>query len=229
MASNSRKPSIQPRPTKASMLRLQKQQASTSSPVQTPEPEPPTRSVPRATAATSSSTKSNLAPSVGPTDGVKAFMAQQRARLVKKPSVPDEPVQKKTFMTGAQRYGGGSDDKKETVTPNRSIGVIIKQAKSQGKLNISSRGLNLIPKEVLNMYHVDPNSIVVDFTSDAGGWYDAVELTKFVAGDNEITEIDSRIGEEFGALTHIDVKLKKRDTRYFLYTNSFLYVCKIVS
>ncbi|KAI8070096.1 hypothetical protein BDF21DRAFT_495729 [Thamnidium elegans] len=209
MASNSRKPSIQPRPTKASMLRLQKQQASTASAVQTPEPEPPTRSVPRATTnTTTSSTKSNLAPSVGATDGVKAFMAQQRARLVKKPSVTEEPVKKKTFMTGAQRYGGG-DDKKETVTPNRSIQVIIKQAKSQGKLNISSRGLKLIPKEVLNMYHVDPNSIVVDFTSDAGGWYDAVELTKFVAGDNEITEMDSRIGEEFGALTHIDFRDNK--------------------
>lgn len=225
MASNSRKPSIQPRPTKASMLRLQKQQASTATPIQTPEPEPPSRSVPRA-AVTTSSSKSNLAPSVRPTDGVKAFMAQQRARLVKKPSVPDEPVQKKTFMTGAQRYGGG-DDKKETVTPNRSIQVLIKQAKSQGKLNVSSRGLKLIPKEVLNMYHVDPNSIVVDFTSNAGGWYDAVELTKFVAGDNEITEMDSRIGEEFGALTHIDVK-KKRETHIVLYTY-FFFTCIIVS
>lgn len=55
-------------------------------------------------------------------------------------------------------------------------------------------------------YHVDPNSIVVDFTSEDAGWYDAVELTKFIAGDNAITEIDERLGEEFGALTHIDVR-----------------------
>lgn len=54
-------------------------------------------------------------------------------------------------------------------------------------------------------YHVDPNSVVVDFTSDGGAWYDAVELTKLIAGDNEIIEIDSRLGEEFGALKQIDV------------------------
>lgn len=57
-----------------------------------------------------------------------------------------------------------------------------------------------------NRYHVDPNSIVVDFNSDGAAWYDAVELTKFIAGDNAITVIDERLGEEFGALTHIDVK-----------------------
>lgn len=56
-----------------------------------------------------------------------------------------------------------------------------------------------------NRYHVDPKSIVVDFTSDSAAWYDAVELTKFVAGDNAITVIDEQFGEEFGALTHIDV------------------------
>lgn len=55
---------------------------------------------------------------------------------------------------------------------------------------------------------------MVDFTSDGAAWYDAVELTKFVAGDNAITEIDERLGEEFGALTQIDVKKKR--TIYFL-------------
>lgn len=52
---------------------------------------------------------------------------------------------------------------------------------------------------------------MVDFTSDGAAWYDAVELTKFVAGDNAITEIDERLGEEFGALTQIDVKKKTND------------------
>lgn len=56
---------------------------------------------------------------------------------------------------------------------------------------------------------MDPNSIVVDFTSGGDAWYDAVELTKFVAGDNAITEIDARLGEEFGALTHLDFRDNK--------------------
>lgn len=65
---------------------------------------------------------------------------------------------------------------------------------------------NLILTLSNNRYHADPKSIVVDFTSDSAAWYDAVELTKFVAGDNAITVIDEQFGEEFGALTHIDVK-----------------------
>lgn len=65
---------------------------------------------------------------------------------------------------------------------------------------------------LLFRYHVDPNSIVVDFTSGGDAWYDAVELTKFVAGDNAITEIDERLGEEFGALTHIDFRDNKLTT-----------------
>lgn len=152
MASNSRKPSIQPRPTKASMLRLQKQQASTSGSFTAPEPEePPKRSVSRASTKPVSSTAGN----VGPTDGVKAFMAQQRARLAKKPSTPvaEEPIKRTSqVMTGAQRYGGGASQKEPVINQNRSIQIVIKQAKSQGKLNISSRGLKEIPKEVLNMY-----------------------------------------------------------------------------
>lgn len=57
----------------------------------------------------------------------------------------------------------------------------------------------------IKRYQVDPNSIVVDFSNTGDAWYDAVELTKFIASDNTLTEIDDRFGEEFGALTYIDV------------------------
>ncbi|KAL0575920.1 hypothetical protein ABG067_008980, partial [Albugo candida] len=100
MSSKQRKPSIQPRPTKASMLRLQKQQASTSGLVTleevplTPKKvnEPVTRN-----ASTTATKKSSIASNVGATDGVKAFMAQQRARLSKKPTVKEEeePIKKR--------------------------------------------------------------------------------------------------------------------------------------
>jgi len=52
---------------------------------------------------------------------------------------------------------------------------------------------------------VDPNSIVVDFTSAGDAWYDSVELTKFIAGNNAITKIDARLADEFGALKLLDV------------------------
>lgn len=151
---SARKPSFQPRPTKASMLRLQKQQAAESSTPSAPVEEPPQRSVSHP--KSSNNTTKKTSNGIGATDGVKAFMAQQRARVAKKSTnVPaEEPVKKSSqVMTGAQRYGGGAGSNKTpaVITQTRNINIVIKQAKAQGKLNISSRGLTSIPKEVINM------------------------------------------------------------------------------
>jgi len=74
-------------------------------------------------------------------------------------------------------------------------------------MNLSSRELTEVPLEIWNMYHVDPDKIVVDFSSSGGAWYDAVDLTRFIAADNEITFIDARI-QEFGALVTVDVSYR---------------------
>lgn len=136
------KPSIQPRATKASMLRAQKQPASP----------PPVKETKPKTASTSKVTNS-----ARPSEGVKAFMAQQRARVTATKQVTGQheeitPQKSNKVMTGAQRYGGGSAVKESTaaVSP-RKIQIVIKQAKASGKLNISSRELTKIPEEVLNM------------------------------------------------------------------------------
>ncbi|KAK4512592.1 uncharacterized protein ATC70_003295 [Mucor velutinosus] len=212
MASKQKKPSIQPRATKAYILRLQKQQEAASGLVTASQPE----EQPVVPEATRPATKSRVAKdTVGPTAGVKAFMAQQRARMAQpssqKQTVEKEPLRKtNNVMTGAQRYGGGSSTKGEsTVVETRRIQTVLKQAKASGKLDISSRGLTSIPQEVLNMYHVDPNSIVVDFTSAGDAWYDSVELTKFIAGNNAITKIDARLADEFGALKLLDFRDNK--------------------
>lgn len=141
----SRKPSIQPRATKASLLR-QKQQPSasglvTAEPVKKPT-EPPSRKM-----------TNQINENVGASQGVKAFMAQQRARLQSSKNVVEEPVKKKkTFMTGAERYGGGGFEEKTVSAEPRKLQVVIKQAKASGKLDISSRGLTKLPEEVLKMY-----------------------------------------------------------------------------
>jgi hypothetical protein len=55
---------------------------------------------------------------------------------------------------------------------------------------------------------------VVDFSSSGGdAWYDAVELTKFVAAFNEITHMDERMGTEFGALTLLDVSFSNKSKK----------------
>ena len=56
---------------------------------------------------------------------------------------------------------------------------------------------------------MDPNKIVVDFSSTGDAWYDSTELNKLIAADNSITEIDERLGQEFGALTLLDVSIIK--------------------
>lgn len=64
----------------------------------------------------------------------------------------DKPVKKtNTFMTGAQRYSDIDESTTKDNNTNRKLQIVIKQAKSSGKLDISSRGLTQIPEEVLKM------------------------------------------------------------------------------
>ncbi|ORX49156.1 L domain-like protein [Hesseltinella vesiculosa] len=147
-------------------------------------------------------------------DGVRAFMAAQRSRLqssktaepVKKDERMEPIVKRPNVLTGAQRYKSHELDPSPT-TPNLSnLKSVIQQAKTSGRLALSNRALDKLPDQIITMYHVDPKSVVVDFSSSDHAWYDFVDLTKFVASDNQLEEIDERLGEEFGALTHVDFR-----------------------
>ncbi|RIA95975.1 hypothetical protein C1645_872360 [Glomus cerebriforme] len=88
---------------------------------------------------------------------------------------------------------------------SRSLNVIIKQAKSSGRLNISHRSLKEIPEEVWKMYEVDTKNITIDFTGGSSDvWYEQIDLIRLVAADNVIEKIDKRI-IEFSALAFIDL------------------------
>ncbi|KAG0268980.1 hypothetical protein BGZ95_002227 [Linnemannia exigua] len=87
----------------------------------------------------------------------------------------------------------------------KSIKSLIANAKGTGIMNLSSRELTAIPLEIWNMYHVDPDKVVVDFNSTGTAWYDAVDLTRLIAADNKITQIEPRI-QEFGALVTVDLR-----------------------
>ncbi|CAO3665316.1 unnamed protein product [Rhizopus stolonifer] len=194
-----RNPSITPRPTKASMLRSQK------NPTLIEEPKVSPKASPKA------SPKTTTSKTAKPSEGVKAFMAQQRARAAnqsKDQTEKEKPAVKSKVMTGAQRYGATTTTAQGPTT-HRNLQVVIKQAKGSGRLDISSRDLKEIPEEVLKMYHVDPKTVVVDFSSSGDSWYDAEELGKFMAGDNQITHIDERFGKEFGSLKQIDFRVNK--------------------
>jgi hypothetical protein len=74
-----------------------------------------------------------------------------------------------------------------------------------GNLNISNLELKEIPEDVYSMYDLSTKSVVVDFSSKSSGWYDSVDLERFNASGNEISQIDELISEEFGGIKHFDV------------------------
>lgn len=59
-------------------------------------------------------------------------------------------------------------------------------ARTSGRLNIAALSLKEIPPEVLNMYNLD---------SIGGGasWAESVDLTRFVAADNELEMIEESL------------------------------------
>ncbi|CAO3627197.1 unnamed protein product [Cunninghamella echinulata] len=172
------------------------------------------------TTTTTTKTASSISSKARASEGVRQFMAAQRSRLQKTTKDQDDTPKPKssTVMTGAQRYADKGDSSNTNsnkrfdsshTSPNKGLANlkgVIQKAKSTGKINISNRELDHIPEQIITMYHVDPNSIVIDFNSSGDAWYDAVELSKFVASDNEIKVVDDRLGKEFGALTVLDFR-----------------------
>jgi Leucine-rich repeat (LRR) protein len=87
-------------------------------------------------------------------------------------------------------------------------------ARSSGRLNIAAMGLKEIPTEVMNMYDFE-------LVGAAGAnWAESVDLTRFVAADNELEKIDDSVfpdkeaaeladeddrGNIFGGLETIDL------------------------
>ena len=77
----------------------------------------------------------------------------------------------------------------------------------EGNLNISTLELQELPEEVYSMYEIAPSTVVVDFSSRSSGWYESVDLIRFNASGNEISEISDRVIEEFATIKHFDVLL----------------------
>jgi hypothetical protein len=71
--------------------------------------------------------------------------------------------------------------------------------------------LQEVPEDVYTMYDLSTKTVVVDFSSRSSGWYDSVDLERFNAAGNEISEVDERIVEEFGGIRHFDVLSHKTE------------------
>ncbi|KAK8044507.1 hypothetical protein PG993_004531 [Apiospora rasikravindrae] len=101
-------------------------------------------------------------------------------------------------------------------TSNRKVmQTRINGARTTGKLNISAMGLKEIPEDVLKMYDLE------SIGKQGGSWAESVDLTRFVAADNELEIIDDSIfpdtdpadfadeedgnGHQFGGLESLDL------------------------
>ncbi|KAG9300017.1 hypothetical protein G9A89_009745 [Geosiphon pyriformis] len=93
----------------------------------------------------------------------------------------------------------------EVEADTESLKDNIKQARTSGRINLSNRSLTEIPEEVWKMYEVDSTAIDIDFSANNSDlWYQAVDLTRFIAADNQLKTVDKRI-VEFNALVLIDL------------------------
>ncbi|KAJ4303851.1 hypothetical protein N0V88_001448 [Collariella sp. IMI 366227] len=62
----------------------------------------------------------------------------------------------------------------------------LETARTSGRLNIAALGLREIPGDVLNMYNLDT-------IGSGGAWAESVDLTRFVAADNELEMISDAV------------------------------------
>lgn len=64
-------------------------------------------------------------------------------------------------------------------------------ARTSGRLNIAAMGLKEIPTEVLNMYSLE------SIGRNDGSWAESIDLTRFVAADNELEMIEETLFPDF--------------------------------
>lgn len=90
-----------------------------------------------------------------------------------------------TFDFGLSQdpFGQKKDDKSQS----KAIVARVSAARTTGRLNIAAMGLREIPPQVLNMYDLE------SMGKSDGSWAESVDLTRFVAADNEIEMIEESI------------------------------------
>ena len=119
---------------------------------------------------------------------------------------------------GTFDFGLSDDPFNQQIKENGSKGLLRKRisaARADGRLNIAAMSLKEIPEEVLNMYNLE------SIEARDGSWAESVDLTRFIAADNDIElirddvfpDIDPReslndedvAGNQFGGLETLDL------------------------
>lgn len=88
-------------------------------------------------------------------------------------------------------FGLAADDpfnlKRDANSTSKVLQSRVAVARTSGRLNIAALGLKEIPSEVLNMYNLE------SVGASGGNWAECVDLTRFVAADNELEMIEEAL------------------------------------
>jgi hypothetical protein len=162
-------------------------------------------------------------------DQIAKAKAAKRAAAAKQSNVPIIPTGTFDFgvgagaaegsnvpviATGTFDFGLSDDPFNQGISQASSKGLLRKRiaaARTDGRLNIAAMGFKEIPEEVMNMYESVGDS----------SWAEAVDLTKFVAADNELELLSDDVfpdvdpqevandedakGNQFGGLETLDL------------------------
>jgi hypothetical protein len=120
-------------------------------------------------------------------DQIAKAKAAKRAATAKQapPAVPSAETEEEVpvMPTGTFDFGLSDDPFNQQMNQNGAKGLLRKRiaaARTDGRLNIAAMGFKEIPEEVMNMYNLESVG-----TQD-GTWAESVDLTRFVAADNEL-------------------------------------------
>ena len=75
---------------------------------------------------------------------------------------------------------------------------LVKQARQSGQLNLSNRGLTMVPDKVWNIAELDKeeektlNNLNMDTASNEN-WWDQVDMTKLILACNKISAISPQV------------------------------------
>lgn len=154
-------------------------------------------------------------------DQIAKAKAAKRAALRKaSESTSNDPEDRPIIPADNSFDFGLSDDPfNQNRDPTGNKGLLRKRVdagRTTGRLNIAAMGFKEIPEEVLNMYNLD------SILGEGSAWAESVDLTRFVAADNEIQAIgddvfpdidsqraldddDEAKGNQFGGLETLDL------------------------
>lgn len=153
-------------------------------------------------------------------DQIAKAKAAKRAAASKQVSLSGvgNGIEVPVIASGGFDFGLADDPFNREVGQDSSKGLLKKRiaaARMDGRLNIAALGFKEIPEEVMNMYNLESVG-----TQD-GSWAEAVDITKFIAADNELEVLSDEVfpdidprdlandedskGNQFGGMWHTEL------------------------